>query len=341
MASQIGNQDFVVGLLQQFQQEAYKYDFFQFLRLIECVYPDKPKIGYSVKPSGDPIRLGQKPSMQFSPSTIAAFDSENHDIATLKVFFFGLFGPNGPLPLHLTEFTRNRVQISNDPTFAEFADLFHHRLLSLFYRAWSDKEPTVQLDRPESDRFSFYVGSFLGMAEPSQRHRDSISDHTKLHFAAHLGCQTKHVEGLEAILQAYFRVPIVIKEFVGEWLKIPEDSLCYLYSDRETAQLGVSATIGERSWQCMHKFRIVAGPLNLKQFEQLLPNGNCLKAFSNLIDNYVGYQFQWDLNLVLLKQEVPVAKLGQYSKLGWNSWLAAQHRSQDASDVYINMRMNG
>ncbi len=337
MASQNRNSGSTVALLEDLQREPYKYDFYQFLRLIECVYPDKQRFGYSAKPEDDAIRLAQLPSMQFTPGALASFEMKADSAAVLKVFFFGLFGPNGPLPLHLTEFARNRINIARDPTIAEFADLFHHRLLSLFYRAWADKEPTVQLDRPERDRFGFYVGSFVGIAERSQRERDEISDHTKLHFAAHLGCQTKHPSGLAAILQAYFDVPIAIEEFIGEWLVIPNDSRCYLNTNTQTGQLGISATIGTRSWQCMHKFRITAGPLNLKQFESLLPKGKKISAFSSLINNYVGFEFKWDLNLVLEKKEVPAVQLGRYGQLGWNSWLSANNRHHDAKDMYIDM----
>ena len=310
------------------------------MRLIECLYPDKQRFGYSAKTSDDAIRLGQLPSMQFAPGAIATFETNVEHAAALKVFFFGLFGPNGPLPIHLTEYARNRINMAKDPTLAEFADLFHHRLLSLFYRAWADKEPTVQLDRPENDRFSFYVGTLLGIGEQSQRQRDEIPDHTKLHFAAHMGCQTRHASGLIAILHAYFQVPIAVEEFVGEWLTIPKDSLCYLNADQQTGQLGVSATIGLRSWQCMHKFRIVAGPLNLQRFESLLPNGKKITAFSNLVKNYMGFELKWDLNLILKKNEVPTARLGKYGWLGWNSWLAARSRNNDAKDMLIDVEKN-
>ena len=340
MANQIRNQGRTVTVLNDFQHEPYKYDFYQFMRLIECMYPDKQRFGYSVKPSDDAIRIGQLPSMQFAPGALARFEMNADYPAVLKVFFFGLFGPNGPLPIHLTEFARHRMNIARDPTFAEFADLFHHRLLSLFYRAWADKEPTTQLDRPHNDRFSIYVGSLLGIAERSQQQRDGICDHTKFHFAAHLGCQTKHADGLIAVLRSYFQVPIAMEEFVGEWLTIPEDGLCYLNADQQTGQLGVSATIGLHSWQCMHKFRLIAGPLDLQQFESFLPNGKKITAFSDLVKNYIGFEFKWDLNLILKKEEVPAARLGKYGWLGWNSWLSARSRNDDAKDMFIDLERN-
>lgn len=337
MASQNRNQSIAIETLNELQREPYKYDFYQSLRLIECIYRDKQRFGHSAKPSDDAIRLGQLPTMQFAPATIAAFEKNENSIAALKVYFFGVFGPNGPLPFHLTEYVRNRIHAGKDPTIAGFADLFHHRLLSLFYRAWADKEPTVQLDRPEKDRFSFYVGSFLGIAEHSQKQRDEISDHTKLHFAAHMGGKTKHASGLRAILNAYFQIPIKIKEFVGEWLAIPNDSLCYLNADQRVGQLGVSATIGTRSWQCMHKFRIVAGPLSLQQFESFLPNGRKITALCSLVKNYIGFELGWDINLILQKEDVPAVQLGKYGQLGWTSWLLTQNRSQDSNDLFIDM----
>ena len=45
---------------------------------------------------------------------------------------FGLLGPNGPLPLHLTEYVRERLRHHADPTFARFLDLFHHRFALFF-----------------------------------------------------------------------------------------------------------------------------------------------------------------------------------------------------------------
>ena len=340
MANQIRNQGRTVTVLNDFQHEPYKYDFYQFMRLIECMYPDKQRFGYSVKPSDDAIRIGQLPSMQFAPGALARFEMNADYPAVLKVFFFGLFGPNGPLPIHLTEFARHRMNIARDPTFAEFADLFHHRLLSLFYRAWADKEPTTQLDRPHNDRFSIYVGSLLGIAERSQQQRDGVCDHTKFHFAAHLGCQTKHADGLIAVLRSYFQVPIAMEEFVGEWLTIPKDGLCCLNADQQTGQLGVSATIGLHSWQCMHKFRLIAGPLDLQQFESFLPNGKKITAFSDLVKNYIGFEFKWDLNLILKKNEVPAIRLGKYGWLGWNSWLSARSRNDDAKDMFIDLERN-
>ena len=113
--------------------------------------------------------------MAFAPRTVSSLVPGGDGVPPrMEVFFFGLFGPHGPLPLHLTEYARNRLRQAGDPTFARFADIFHHRLLSLFYRAWANAQPTVNLDRPESDRFADYVGG---------AHRTGDARHAAARFA--------------------------------------------------------------------------------------------------------------------------------------------------------------
>ena len=337
MASKNGQQRDSLALLTDLQQQPYKYGFYAALRQLECLYKNKPRIGYARKPADDAVRFGQEPSMQFAPSTLASFEAKGGRLSKLKVLFFGVFGPNGPLPLHLTEFARSRIRNSKDDTFAEFADIFHHRLLSLFYRAWADKEPTVQYDRQDKDRFAFYVASLLGIGEASQQKRDVIPDNTKIHFSAHLGGHTRHASGLKAIVTDTLQLPVEIDEFIGEWLAIPKDSYCYLNPDTNTGQLSVSAVIGTRSWQCQYKFRIVIGPLDLQDYESLLPGGSKLESLRSLVRNYIGFEYNWDINLILKKEQVPVAQLGQYARLGWTSWSKASRRNHEVNDLYLEM----
>ena len=183
----------------------HRFDFNRVMREIEALHSDRPRFGRSIRPSEDKLRLGQEASVEFAPAMLADWAAgEGNRADRLLVHFFGLFGPDGPLPLHLTEYARDRLRNERDPTFQRFADLFHHRALSLMYRAWADVRPTVSFDRPASDRFATYVGALAGLGMQTLRDRDAMPDLTKLHFAGLLANQTRHADGLAAILTSFF-----------------------------------------------------------------------------------------------------------------------------------------
>ncbi|MFJ0813443.1 type VI secretion system baseplate subunit TssG, partial [Bordetella bronchiseptica] len=171
-------------------------------------------------PRHEPVRMRQEPSLAFAPATLAAARAPGEGAAPeLSIYSFGLFGPNGPLPLHLTEHARERRQHHGDHSLAAFADLFHHRLILLFYRAWADAQSTASLDRGQ-ERFSGYVASLLHLGAPSLRRRDSVMDHAKYHMAGHLLRQTRNPEGLCQVLRAFFGLPVGVDEFVAQWIRL-------------------------------------------------------------------------------------------------------------------------
>jgi type VI secretion system protein ImpH len=335
MAGKNRNKNADIALKQALKHEPYRFGFFEALRQLECINSDSPRFGQSLRPMDDPVRLGQIPDLKFAPATLASFTEKGEFAPLLQVYFFGLFGPNGPLPTHLTEYARQRLRNAKDPVPAAFMDMFHHRLLSLFYRAWADKEPTVSFDRPEDDRFGFYLGTLLGLEQPDKRQQDAMPVNAKLHFAGHLGCHTKHAEGLSAILSNYFHIPAKIQEFVGEWLDIPIDDYCYLDQQDTTGQLGKTSVIGTRSWQCQNKFSVRFGPLSIDEYQQMLPTGNRLKTLRDMVRNYIGFEFSWSLNLLLKEDQVPTAQLGESARLGWSSWLHTENRMKCAEDLHL------
>ena len=191
-------------LFRRLEERPWRYTFYQAMRWVECAHPDKPRLGESRRPADDPIRLAQEPSMSFATSTLSAFGRTGHAVAPrLEVRFFGLLGPNGPMPLHITEFARDRLRNSRDYTLSRFLDIFHHRMLCLFYRAWANAQPAVNLDRPDTDHFADYVGSTFGLGATSQKRRDAVDDGAKLFFAGRFALQTRNAEGLQQLPAAH------------------------------------------------------------------------------------------------------------------------------------------
>jgi type VI secretion system protein ImpH len=131
-------------LIQALTEAPWDWDFFQALRRLECASPQRPRIGANQRGKDDVVRLGQEPSVIFAPATLSACHADGPGgLPRLSVLFLGLLGPNGPLPLHLTEYIRDRVRNEGDATPARFLDLFNNRMLALFYRACAQAQPTV------------------------------------------------------------------------------------------------------------------------------------------------------------------------------------------------------
>lgn len=313
--------DSIERLITALRSEPYRFDFYEAMRLLECAYDEAPRYGQSLRLSDEPVRLGQEPSLKFAPSSVASFEPA-HDprFHRLSVFFYGLCGPNGALPLHLTEYTRDRIRHHDDTTLASFLNVFHHRLLSLFYRCRANAEPTTNYDRPQTDRYADYVGSLCGIGMPSLRNRDALPDLAKLYFAGHLACQTRHPDGLRSMLSDFFKLPVTIEEFVGQWTELPEECRFRLGDDPDSATLGVACTLGSHVWDCQQRFRITVGPVGWDDFLQLLPGQASLQRLSALVRNYLGDELLWDLNLVLKQDETPSWELGG-QRLGQSVWM--------------------
>ncbi|MCF6263456.1 MAG: type VI secretion system baseplate subunit TssG [Xanthomonadales bacterium] len=305
------------------------------MRRINCFYHDKPLTGQSYRPVDDPVRFSQEPYTSFAPSTLSSLRIDKSDQKPrLAQRFIGLFGPNGPLPLHLTEYARDRERHKHDASFSRFADMFHHRVVSLYYAAWAQAQPTVQFDRPDKNRFGDYLGSLIGLGFPSLRDADAMHHLSKLSFAGHLGSLPRHVNGLVSLISGYFEIEVKVVEFIGHWIRIPKADQVMLGMG---ARLGKDTVIGERVWQRQDKFRLCLGPLSLDQYEAFLPDGKSFSALVAAVRNYVGIEYFWEVNLILRKEEKPVSCLGKCGRLGWTNWLESAPQLNHVDDLNLQV----
>lgn len=324
-----------VTFMRDLETRFASYEFYAALRHVECGHPELPRLGRAARAADEALRLGQVPQLAFAPAMFVEAERLADGKLWLGGVFLGLFGPHGPLPLHLTEHAHDRRHNFRDPTFARFADIFHHRLLCLFYRAWADAQPTVQADRAAEDRFRAYVGSLFGLGQESVQHRDAMPDAAKLHHAGRLSMQVKNPEGLKVVLEDFFNERVRLVEFVGEWMTLSEQDRLYLGSASGAAVLGQTATLGPRVWGVQSRFRVCVGPMPLASFERFLPGTLALDQLTSIVRGYVGYEMEWDLQLILEHSQVPEIRLGRGARLGWTSWLAAAERMRHADDVVL------
>lgn len=323
-------------LYRKLEEEPYRFDFFQAVRLIECANADRPRVGQSTRLTEDPVRFGQMPDLSFAPASLEAFQAPaGGQVPRLLVRFFGLLGPNGPMPLHLTEYARDRLRNSDDPTFARFLDVFHHRLLSLFYRAWSSAQPAVSFDRPGTDRFSEFLASLFGLGLASLRQRDALPDSARLHYAGLLANQARSAQGLQTILGDFLTLPVRVVQYVGHWLVLQEEDHSRLA--RGGVALGQSALLGARVWSHQHKFRIVIGAMALGRYRALLPGSISLRQVAAWVRSYCGDVLACEVQLILRREEVPAMRLGSGMQLGRDSWLPGRPPDRDADDLVLTL----
>jgi type VI secretion system protein ImpH len=229
---------------------------------------------------------------------------------------------------------------AGDPTLSRFLDLLQHRFLAFLYQAWAQAQPHVSHDRPRADRFSVYVGAFLGAAPAPLRDRDHVPDQAKFFHVGALVRGVRNADGLAAILGHFFRVPVGIEEWVGHWLELDSRERTRLGGDG--AGLGAGAALGGRVWDRQSKFRVRVGPLARRELESFLPGGTPLGKLVDWVRLYLGFELDWDLQLLLRRDDVPQLRLGGAGgsgaggRLGWTSWLGSRRSDRDADDLCLD-----
>ena len=323
--------------------DPWAYDYFAVMRRLESVAKTTPRWGRALLPSAEPVRVGQEPSLSFAPASFSRFmPATDHSPPRLRQHFFGYIGPNGPLPVHLSDFIRERSLNHGDPTWLAFLDTFSHRFSLHFYRAWAQARPAVALDRPGEDRFRLQVGAFIGTGTPGRIGRDEIHDDARLHFSGWLARRVHNVESVESVLCSYFGVPVMLERWVGHWMRVPADEVTRLGQGESSRAMGMGAMLGTRAWDRQHRVRLHLGPLTLAQYRMFLPApdlGNAQPVLQRWMQQLLGDTLEWDAALVLEKAQVPATRLGQARgnapRLGWVSWLGERSRTRDAADVRI------
>ena len=319
---------------QQFWTERIRrpwlYDLFQLLRRVDAQAGRPYALGRAPSPREEPVRLGQRPSLMFASAAIAAItpiqDTHGHRI---DINGFGLFGPNGPLPLHMTEYAYQRQQQYQDASLAAFANIFHHRLILLFYRAWADAQHGVSFDRRDNRRFDHYAACLLGLGHMAPQ-RDALGLPARYFMAGHLTRQPRNSAGLAGMLRRYFAVPVGIGENRFQWLALPREQQLRL-SRSKPARLGETCCLGRAIPDRQYKVQITIGPLTRREYGRWLPlvrqphlkpaPGDKLVQLMTWLSQYLGMEYQWDVQLVLGAEHYQGCRLGEKQPLGQRCWL--------------------
>lgn len=315
----------------------WQYDLFQLLRRIDAQGGARYPLGCAPQPRDELLRIRQLPSLAFAPATLAQVSpqpaaSELAARYEIAVCNFGLFGPNGPLPLHLTEYAYERIHHAQDHSLAAFADLFHHRLALLFWRGWANGQPTVSLDRHDQQQFIHYLACLTGSGLLPQRNSDSLGIHASFAVAGHLSRHGRDAETVSRVLSHYFQIPVRLRENVPHWLPLDRRDQARIMVGRQASRLGQSAFLGSRVYDRQQRFGLELGPMSLATYRTFLPAQPGVRQLRDWIRRLLGIEFIWEARLLLAAGEISGVTLGGEMQLGWTSWLGASAMAQTRGD---------
>ena len=342
--------DVLKQIVRRLAKQRSNQGFFQAVRLI--LSATSTTLGRNLRPGEEAIRFRAEASEAFPACEIADIfldddldddlDDGKKSVPILDASFFGLYGPSGVLPQHYTQLVIDRIR-KKDTGLRDFLDIFNHRLISLFYRAWEKNHFPIAYETANqanvTDLVTECLRNLVGFGNSGVRNRMQVSDNAWLHYSGLKALSGPRPDAVEGMISDHFKVPSSVSSFQGEWLRIPLEEQTSLgltqLGDTKNNALGVDTIAGQRTWGVEHRFRVEVGPLRLDQFNRFVPNGASLVPLAQMIRTVVGPQFDFDVQVTLHKLDVVGTKLGaeSSSRLGWNSWLGDWRSDSHARDA--------
>ena len=316
--------------------EAYRFDFYQAVRLLEQLQPQSDPMAEGDNPDREAVRFQSTIRLDFPASDVeeVAPPSDEKSPAEMQVNFLGLAGAEGPLPLPFVEHILERVR-QKDTGLRDFLDVFNHRLVSLMYRGRKAHLPALTSKPPDQGAVASYLFSVIGLGLPPLRHRLRVPDAGLLFYAGLLCQMPRSASGLERVLADYFQIGVRVRQLTGVWRKIEPEEWTSIGASGRNQALGQGAVLGKRVWDQQGAFKIELGPLPLNQFQDFLPGGSAYGPLCDLTRFYVGLGVDFFIRLTVDAAEVPESHIGA-AKLGWTSWLRTRPFESDDSQVRLS-----
>lgn len=317
------------------QGDPRAWEFFAAVRALQSMRGNRPAVGRSTRIEQDFLRFKQEPTLAFQTSEILDFrESENTSVPAWEIrqVFFGYFGPNGPLPTHITEDAISDLRDSGrHRLLPDFLDIFQHRMTSLLYRAWESTQITASRDLGGDDPYKRRIGALFGEGMPAFVDRETLSDDTKRYISGHLAERRGSVAALEAVVETITGAKATVQQYVGEWLLIPEEERSYLGS----ARLGVDSTIGERAFSAQSRIAISTARIEFERYQELLPDGDLFTPLREAVRHIIGLGMAWELRPILKVGDIPTCSLDGNRRLGWDTWISVEDRIQDGGELSL------
>ncbi len=318
-------------------EQPYLFEFFQAVWLAERFARGRAQVGAFAQPRTECLRFAVHNTASFPASEIQSLERRPDRPARMLVNFMGLTGPEGVLPLYYTQLLKERAR-ARDTAGADFFDIFNHRIISLFYRAWEKYRFGIEFARSGRDPVSRRLFDFIGLGTAGLAERQAVPDHALLYYAGLLSARTRSAQGLRQLLEDYFDVPVEIEQFAGTWYRLDPNNQCLLDENPdESERIAFGAVVGDEVWNQQGRIRIRLGPLALERYEEFLPGGSAYEPLRALTRFYAGDELDYEVQLVLRRDEVPRCDLGGTPRLGWTSWAKTADMHRDPGETILQL----
>ncbi len=306
-------------------EQGHRFTFFRVVQLLEMCHPDAPRLGTGGPARQEAVRLRPDASFTVPRTTVsrieeaAAEGGRRRFVVTQTVM--GLYGIRSPMPEIYGEEILRRQHESD--AVRDFLDLFHHRLLSLLYRAWARSRAHVTFRHGGEDALTRIVFSIGGFAEEASRRAAHVAPLGLLRYTPFLSRASRPAEGLATILADFLGAAAVrVEPYVPRPVVIPEEQRSRLGVSGCT--LGEDWSLGERIEDRGGKFRLWIGPLARPDFLALAPGGEARAGAGALVRLYLLDPLEHDVMLGIVAREKPALRLGADEtgpRLGIDTWL--------------------
>jgi len=339
---------------EQLAQTPGKFDFFQAVRLLENIAVSNAKerdsvppraVGGDARPSQEAVHFRATTSLAFPGNDILSLQpaADREHQQEMQVSLMSLSGSTGVLPFHYSELLQQRNRL-HDTTLTSFLDMFNHRSLSLFYRAWKKYRYPINYESQavagnNTNSFNQVILSLLGLGTKHTSEQLPLSLENIISVGGFLSRTIRPAQAVEKMLQFHLGMPVAIEQFKPQWVAIPPDTRSSLAPDAYTPgvnnQLGVNAMLGSSGWQVQSKFSVKLPDLSYEQLMQMRPNGDYMAQLKTLTRFTVGSELEFDFLLTTKRKNLPLFKLTSSGDnqpiLGWNTQLSGESKHPEVT----------
>ncbi|MCG6202377.1 type VI secretion system baseplate subunit TssG [Psychromonas antarctica] len=305
-----------------------EYDFYQAVYTIErqlaAGKEQQRKVGHDSLPKNELIRFKSDQHLGFPGASVSKVvqqtSSQLLSVLDMHVSFMGVTGTNGALPQHYTELVLERLKYK-DTGMRDFFDLFNHRLLSLYYRAWEKYRFPIGFENNCEDHLDAFSGVLNELT--------GVTNSFGKYYAGIFNRKVRNVAGLKQMLSDFTGCEIDIEQFQGKWQSLAKSEQTQLGQrsrpEGKFSCLGVDASIGQKVWDINSAINIVIKPEADCKINDILHGGRTYRGINKIISQYVGKSIQHKIQLKVLVGQIPVASLSKKTlPLGMGCGLASR-----------------